>query len=168
MHLVLATEPTTYVCVSSSDVGGHTIGHIAFHFPSEKTAFVGDSLFAMGCGRMFEGTPQQFWSSLQRLRNLPDDTALYCAHEYTESNAKYAMSVEPGNANLVKRVNEIKAKRARGEPTVPSNMSEEKLTNPFLRGDVSDEIRKNVGAFNSDDGAKVFALIRQGKDNFRG
>jgi hydroxyacylglutathione hydrolase len=117
---------------------------------------------------MFEGTPKQFWSSLQRLRNLPDDTALYCAHEYTESNAKYAMSVEPGNSDLVKRVEAIKVKRARGEPTVPSLLSDEKLTNPFLRGDVSAEIRKNVGASDSDDGAKVFALIRRGKDRFRG
>lgn len=150
------------------DVGGHTVGHIAFHFPAEKTAFVGDSLFALGCGRMFEGTPSQFWNSLQKLRSLPDDTAVYCAHEYTESNAKYAMSVEPGNADLVRRVEEVKAKRARGEPTVPSMMGEEKLTNPFLRGDVSPEIRKNVGALDSDDGARIFALVRQGKDKFRG
>jgi hydroxyacylglutathione hydrolase len=153
---------------ANQDVGGHTIGHIAFHFPAEKTAFVGDSLFALGCGRMFEGTPSQFWSSLQKLRSLPDDTAVYCSHEYTESNAKYAMSVEPGNAELVKRVDEIKAKRARGEPTVPSLMGEEKITNPFLRGDVSAEIRKNVGASDGADGAQVFAKIRKGKDNFRG
>jgi len=144
------------------------MGHIAFHFPKEKIAFVGDSLFALGAGRMFEGTPTQFWSSLQRLRNLPGDTTLFCAHEYTESNAKFAMSVEPGNADLVKRVKEVKAKRLRGEPTVPSFMSEEKLTNPFLRGDVSAEIRKNVGASDGDDGADVFAKIRKGKDNFRG
>ncbi len=149
------------------DVGGHTSGHIAFYFPNEKTAFVGDSLFALGCGRMFEGTPTQFWASLQRLRGLPDDTTIYCAHEYTEGNAKFAMSVEPGNADLVKRVEEIKAKRARGEPTVPSLMKEEKLTNPFLRGDVSREIRKNVGASDEESGADVFAKIRRGKDNFR-
>lgn len=150
------------------DVGGHTLGHIAYHFPEEKTTFVGDSLFPLGCGRMFEGTPQQFWSTLQRLRNLPDETAIYSAHEYTESNARFAMSVEPGNPDLVRRVEEIKAKRARGEPTVPSLMGDEKLTNPFLRGDISPEIQQNVGAGESDDGATVFHKIRLGKDNFRG
>lgn len=150
------------------DVGGHTRGHIAYYFSQEKTAFVGDSLFALGCGRMFEGTAPQFWSSLKRLRDLPDDTTIYCAHEYTESNARYAMSVEPGNELLVKRVEEIKAKRSRGEPTVPSLLGEEKLTNPFLRGDFSDEIKQNVGATSSDDDATIFLKIRQGKDNFRG
>ncbi|KAL3807009.1 hypothetical protein ACHAXA_010485 [Cyclostephanos tholiformis] len=150
------------------DVGGHTRGHIAYYFPGEKTAFVGDCLFALGCGRMFEGTPQQFWTSLQGLRNLPDDTTIYCAHEYTESNARFAMSIEPGNPDLVKRVEEIKEKRARGEPTVPSLMGEEKATNPFLRGDVSSEIRMNVGACDDDDGAAIFHKIRLGKDQFRG
>lgn len=151
-----------------TDVGGHTLGHIAFYFPEQKAVFVGDSLFSLGCGRMFEGTPSQFWTSLQKLRSLPDDTTVYCAHEYTESNAKFAISVEPGNANLVKRVEDVKAKRAQGEPTVPSLMGDEKLTNPFLRGDISAEIRKNVGASDNDDGAHVFAMIRRGKDNFRG
>ena len=150
------------------DVGGHTSGHIAYYFPKEKTAFVGDALFALGCGRMFEGTPEQFWASLQRLRNLPDDTTIYCAHEYTESNAKFAMSVEPGNLDLVKRTEEVMAKRARGEPTVPSLLGEEKLTNPFLRGDISAEIRRNVGAGDDENGASIFHKIRLGKDNFRG
>ena len=150
------------------DVGGHTVGHIAFYFPKEKTAFVGDSLFALGCGRMFEGTPEQFWASLKRLRELPDDTTIYCAHEYTKSNAQYAMSVEPNNADLVKRTEEIIAKRARGEPTVPSLMGQEKATNPFLRGDVSEEIRRNVGATDDEDGASIFLKIRLGKDEFRG
>ena len=150
------------------DVGGHTVGHIAYYFPEEKTAFVGDSIFPLGCGRMFEGTPEQFWESLQRLRDLPDDTTIYCAHEYTESNARFAISVEPGNPDLVKRVEEIKATRARGEPTVPSLMGEEKATNPFLRGDISAEIRKNVGASEDEGGASIFHKIRLGKDNFRG
>ena len=150
------------------DVGGHTRGHIAYYFPKEKSAFVGDSLFSLGCGKMFEGTPQQFWTSLQSLRNLPDDTIVYCAHEYTESNARFAMSVEPGNPDLIKRVEEIKAKRARGEPTVPSLIGEEKATNPFLRGDISAEIRRNVGATDSEDGATIFHKIRLGKDKFRG
>lgn len=150
------------------DVGGHTSGHIAYYFPEETTAFVGDALFSLGCGRMFEGTPEQFWASLQRLRNLPDDTTIYCAHEYTESNARFAMSVEPGNSDLVKRTAEIRAKRTRGEPTVPSLMGEEKMTNPFLRGDLSSEIRKNVGAGEDEDGATIFHKIRLGKDKFRG
>lgn len=150
------------------DVGGHTKGHIAFHFPSEKSAFVGDSLFALGCGKMFEGTPSQFWASLQRLRNLPDDTVVYCAHEYTEGNAKFAMSVEPKNPDLVARVEKIKSQRSRGEPTVPSLMGDEKRTNPFLRGDISEEIRKNVGADSGESGEAIFAKIRRGKDTFRG
>mmetsp|Transcript_34983 Transcript_34983/g.73799 ORF Transcript_34983/g.73799 Transcript_34983/m.73799 type:complete len:118 (+) Transcript_34983:838-1191(+) len=117
---------------------------------------------------MFEGTPEQFWATLQRLRDLPDDTTIYCAHEYTESNARFAMSVEPGNPELVRRTEEIMAKRARGEPTVPSLMGEEKATNPFLRGDVSEEIRKSVGASDQEDGASIFYKIRLGKDSFRG
>jgi len=150
------------------DVGGHTTGHIAFYFPEEKTLFSGDSLFSLGCGKMFEGTPEQFWASLQRLRNLPDDTTIYCAHEYTEGNARFAISVEPGNPELVRRVEEIREKRSRGEPTVPSLLGEEKRTNPFLRGDVSPEIRRNVGAAEDEDGAAIFHKIRLGKDNFRG
>lgn len=150
------------------EVGGHTLGHIAFYFPSENTAFVGDSLFALGCGRMFEGTPRQFWASLQRMRTLPDETLIYCAHEYTESNARFALSVEPGNPDLVERVRKIRAMLERGEPTVPSLLGEEKLTNPFLRGDVSGEIRNNVGAGKEEDGAAIFHKIRKGKDNFRG
>jgi len=150
------------------DVGGHTLGHIAYHFPEEKTAFVGDSLFSLGCGRMFEGTPEQYWATLRRLRDLPGDTTIYCAHEYTESNARFAMSVEPNNPELVRRTEEIMAKRACGKPTVPSLMGEEKATNPFLRGDVSEEIRKNVGASDGEDGASIFYKIRLGKDRFRG
>uniref|UniRef100_A0A7S1ZII0 hydroxyacylglutathione hydrolase n=1 Tax=Trieres chinensis TaxID=1514140 RepID=A0A7S1ZII0_TRICV len=150
------------------DVGGHTSGHIAYYFPKEKKVFVGDALFALGCGRMFEGTPEQFWDSLKRLRELPDDTTVYCAHEYTMSNAKFAVSVEPGNAELMSRFEDIKAKRANGEPTVPSNLGEEKRTNPFLRGDLSAEIRKNVGAGDGDAGHDVFAKVRKAKDTFRG
>jgi hydroxyacylglutathione hydrolase len=150
------------------DVGGHTNGHIAYHFESDGTVFVGDALFPLGCGRMFEGTPSQFWASLQRLRSLPDETIVYCAHEYTSSNAKFAMSVEPGNEDLVARNDEIAAKRQRGEPTVPSLIGEEKKTNPFFRGDVSAEIRKNVGATESDSYDVVFGKIRTAKDNFRG
>lgn len=150
------------------DVGGHTLGHIAYYFPEEKKVFVGDSLFALGCGKMFEGTPSQFWSSLQRLRNLPDDTTVYCAHEYTESNAKFALSVEPGNQGLQQRAADVKAKRSRGEPTVPSLMGDEKKTNPFLRVDLSDEIRKNVGVKDGDSDSDAFGKVRRAKDTFRG
>lgn len=150
------------------DVGGHTSGHIAYYFPSQAKVFVGDSLFALGCGKMFEGTASQFWASLQRLRDLPNDTLVYCAHEYTESNAKFAISVEPGNAQLVQRVQEIKAMRARGEPTVPSPLGLEKQTNPFLRCDVSDEIRRLVGVQEGDSHDNAFAKVRKAKDNFRG
>jgi hydroxyacylglutathione hydrolase len=115
------------------DVGGHTRGHIAFYFESEAKLFVGDSLFALGCGRMFEGTPAQFWASLSRLRELPDETIVFCAHEYTESNARFAMSVEPNNVDLMVRVQQIQTLRAKGEPTVPSLLGVEKKTNPFLR-----------------------------------
>jgi len=150
------------------DVGGHTLGHIAYFFPREKWVFVGDSLFALGCGKMFEGTPAQFWTSLKGLRELPDDTTVYCAHEYTESNAKFAFSVEPGNAELQQRVEEVKAKRVRGEPTVPSLLGEEKKTNPFLRVDISDEIRNNVGVKDGDSDADAFGKVRHAKDTFRG
>eukprot|EP00541_Cyclophora_tenuis_P003977 CAMPEP_0116557182 /NCGR_PEP_ID=MMETSP0397-20121206/9096_1 /TAXON_ID=216820 /ORGANISM="Cyclophora tenuis, Strain ECT3854" /LENGTH=261 /DNA_ID=CAMNT_0004082607 /DNA_START=135 /DNA_END=920 /DNA_ORIENTATION=- len=150
------------------DVGGHTRGHIAYHFPDESVVFVGDALFALGCGKMFEGTPTQFWTSLQGLRELPEETAVYCAHEYTAGNAKFAMSVEPGNEDLVKRVEEVKARRAQGLPTVPSKMGEEKKTNPFLRVDVSDEIRRNVGVTAADSPAEAFAKVRRAKDTFRG
>jgi hydroxyacylglutathione hydrolase len=150
------------------DVGGHTLGHIAYYFPEDKTVFVGDSLFALGCGKMFEGTPSQFWTSLKGLRDLPDDTTVYCAHEYTESNAKFALSVEPGNEALQQRAAEIKSKRSRGEPTVPSLLGEEKKTNPFLRADLSEEIRKNVGVKDVDSDADAFGKVRRAKDTFRG
>lgn len=115
---------------------------------------------------MFEGTPSQFWASIQRLRNLPDDTAVYCAHEYTESNARFALSVEPGNNYLVERAKEVFDKRKLGLPTVPSLIIDEKKTNPFMRGDVSSEIRRNVGASDNDTMDEVFAKIRKAKDNF--
>lgn len=150
------------------DVGGHTNGHVAYYFPGPGQAFVGDSLFALGCGRMFEGTPEMFWASLQRLRALPDETVVYCAHEYTLSNGKFAMSVEPNNAALVTRFASIQDARARGAPTVPSTMGEEKHTNPFLRVDVSDEIRANVGVVARDSDAIAFGKVRRAKDNFRG
>ena len=148
------------------DVGGHTVGHIAFY--NDNMAFVGDALFALGCGRMFEGKPPQFWKSLTKLRSaLSDDTLIYCAHEYTMSNAKFALSVEPQNEQLVERVKEIEALRANNQPTVPSTMGIEKATNPFLRCDISPEIQGNVGfATAPTDFSEVFAKVRAAKDNF--
>mmetsp|Transcript_823 Transcript_823/g.1096 ORF Transcript_823/g.1096 Transcript_823/m.1096 type:complete len:351 (+) Transcript_823:100-1152(+) len=152
------------------DVGGHTKGHIAFY--NSQVAFVGDSLFALGCGRMFEGTPTQFWTSLTKLRStLTDDTLVYCAHEYTAANAKFALSVEPSNTQLVHRVQEITELRAQNKPTVPSTMKLEKETNPFLRCDISKEIQQNVGIMELPttgdyDFAQVFAKVRAAKDTF--
>lgn len=150
------------------DVGGHTLGHIAYYFPDSQKVFVGDALFTLGCGKMFEGTPDQFWASLVRLRDLPDETMVYCAHEYTATNAKFAMSVEPGNAALQAKVAQITELRAKGLPTVPTTIQDEKQTNPFLRCDVSDEIRQNVGVQTADSAAEAFFKVRKAKDGFRG
>ncbi len=146
------------------DVPGHTKGHIAFHFPKSDALFCGDTLFALGCGRMFEGTPEQFWSSLSILKGLPDTTRVYCAHEYTQANAKFALSVDGANPALTKRSLEIDEMRSRNEPTVPSLLGEEKATNPFLRADdpVLAEAVGKAGANPVD----VFAEIRTRKDNF--
>merc|ERR1712127_504901 len=116
----------------------------------------------------FEGTPSQYWESLKRLRSLPDETVIYCAHEYTLSNSKFAMSVESGNKDLVARNEEVVAKRSRGEPTVPSTLGDEKKTNPFLRLDLSSEIQKNVGAVEGEEDHMIFAKVRKAKDTFRG
>ncbi len=164
----LTTTTTDNNPIEIINVGGHTNGHIAYYFPNDGLLFCGDALFALGCGKMFEGTPSQFWDSLQRLRALPNNTLVYCAHEYTQSNAEFAMSVESGNPTLVSRVEEITMKRERGEPTVPSLLGLEKETNPFLRVDVSEEIRKNVGAKSGDSDDVVFGKVRSAKDNFRG
>lgn len=117
------------------DVPAHTAGHIAFHIPDEKAAFVGDTLFAMGCGRLFEGTAQQMFDNMRKLEKLPGDTQVYCAHEYTESNGKFALTVEPDNAALVERMEQVTAMRQRGEATVPTNIEAEQATNPFMRAD---------------------------------
>lgn len=146
------------------DVSGHTIGHIAFYFPSEDLLFSGDALFSLGCGRLFEGSPGQMWDSLQKLKALPDATTVYCAHEYTAANAAFALSVEPDNQDLKARADEIKSLRAAGKPTVPSNLGVEKATNPFLRPD-SPHLQQTIGLDGSDLVA-VFAETRRRKDNF--
>ncbi|OYW16332.1 MAG: hydroxyacylglutathione hydrolase [Novosphingobium sp. 12-64-8] len=145
------------------DVGGHTMGHVAYHLPEAGIAFVGDALFALGCGRMFEGTPQQFWASLSRLKALPPATALYCAHEYTASNAKFAVHADPENAALAAYAAEIEARRADGKWTVPTTLDRELATNPFLRADDPAMQARWGGG----DAVATFAALRTAKDNFR-
>ncbi|TFU01144.1 hydroxyacylglutathione hydrolase [Polymorphobacter arshaanensis] len=134
------------------DCGGHTLGHNAYYEAGSKTLFCGDTLFALGCGRVFEGTAAQMFDSLGKLMALPDDTRVFCAHEYTASNARFAVTVEPDNAALAARVQEITKLRAANQPTVPSTIGYERATNPFVRAATADE----------------FAARRAGKDSFRG
>ncbi|MGB1582091.1 MAG: hydroxyacylglutathione hydrolase, partial [Nevskiales bacterium] len=143
---------------------GHTLGHVVYHFADQQRAFVGDTLFAMGCGRLFEGTAEQMWHSLQKLLAWPDDTTLYCAHEYTQANARFALSVEPGNPALIERAAQVDALRERGEPTVPMHLHEERATNPFLRPD-SENLQATL-AMPGADLVEVFAETRRRKDNF--
>jgi hydroxyacylglutathione hydrolase len=133
------------------EVPGHTLGHIALLFEEERIAFVGDTMFAMGCGRLFEGTPQQMFHSLQRLATLPSDTRLYCAHEYTLSNARFAAHADPDNSAIARRLREVEALRERGEMTVPTTVGAERETNPFVRSSDWQE----------------FARLRADKDSFR-
>ena len=146
------------------DTPGHTRGHIVFHCAEAAVGFVGDTLFALGCGRLFEGTPEQMWHSLQKLLSWPDQTLIYCAHEYTEANARFALSVEPENADLVSRANEIRIARAQGIPTVPTSMALEKKTNPFLRPH-SSNLQETIDLVGQSD-VEVFARTRELKDNF--
>lgn len=144
------------------DVGGHTNGHIAYHLPGASIAFVGDSLFALGCGRMFEGTPSQFWASLQRLKALPAVTMIYCAHEYTASNARFALHADPDNAELQAYAQEITRRREKGLATVPAKLERELATNPFLRAD--DQAMQ--ARWGGGDAVETFAALRSAKDNF--
>jgi hydroxyacylglutathione hydrolase len=146
------------------DVSGHTRGHIAYWFPDSAAVFCGDALFALGCGRLFEGTPGQMWSSLAKLRELPPETRVYCAHEYTQANARFALSLDPDNAALRARAAEIDSLRAEGRPTVPSTIGEERATNPFLRADAED-LQRAAGLAGRD-AVTAFAEIRRRKDVF--
>lgn len=146
------------------DVPGHTVGHVAFYMPSEKALFSGDSLMALGCGRLFEGTPAQMFASLSTLAALPKDTVVYSGHEYTAANAAFALSIEPGNQALQNRVSAIKAARSKNNPTVPSLLSDELATNPFLRS-ASPEVQATVGLTGADL-VDVFTEVRKRKDNF--
>jgi hydroxyacylglutathione hydrolase len=122
------------------EVPAHTAGHIAFHLPSEQLAFVGDTLFAMGCGRLFEGSAEQMFANMKRLEALPPETAVYCAHEYTLSNGRFALSIDPANAELASRMIAVEAARERGEPTVPTTIALERATNPFMRARSAEEL----------------------------
>ena len=146
------------------DVPGHTAGHIAYWFKDDDVAFVGDTLFSLGCGRLFEGTPEMMWRSLSKLLVLPDTTRLYCAHEYTQSNARFALTVEPHNQDLKRRAAEVERLRSEGKPTVPTTLGLEKATNPFLRPRSAD-LRTTLGLENASDVA-VFAETRARKDRF--
>jgi hydroxyacylglutathione hydrolase len=143
---------------------GHTNGHVAYWFHADKLAFVGDTLFSIGCGRVIEGTPGMMWRSLTKLRDLPDDTRIYCGHEYTAANIKFARTVEPDNAALAARAAQAQAQIARGEPTIPVTIGEEKLANPFLRADVPG-VAAGIGMADKQ-AAQVFAEIRARKSKF--
>ena len=144
---------------------GHTAGHISYVFDADKLAFVGDTLFSIGCGRVIEGTHEQMWNSLLKLRALPDDTQFHCGHEYTQSNIKFALTIEPDNAALRARAKEVDALRAAGKPTLPATIGAEKATNCFLRADVA-SVAAALGMSNRKP-AEVFGEIRERKNNFR-
>jgi hydroxyacylglutathione hydrolase len=146
------------------EVHGHTSGHVAFHFAADRAVFSGDTLFALGCGRLFEGTPDDMWRSLGKLRALPPETRVYCGHEYTASNCRFAQSLGETNAALAARAVDITALRAAGRPTIPSTIGLERATNPFLRADDA-ALQSAVGLAGADP-VEVFAEIRRRKDNF--
>lgn len=146
------------------DVPGHTVGHIAYHFPASGLAFTGDSLMAGGCGRLFEGTPGQMWHSLQKLAALPPQTRICSGHEYTASNLRFAATIEPANPALAARTMRVALARGQGRPSLPSKLSGELATNPFLRAALP-EVKAAVGLPDAPD-AEVFAAIRARKDRF--
>jgi len=142
------------------DTGGHTKGHVSYYAPTDALVFVGDTLFTMGCGRMFEGTPPQFWQSLGRLAALPEETRVYCAHEYSAANARFALSIDDSPATRA-RADWIFARTKAGNPTVPSSIREEKATNPFLRAPI-------LAAVAGESPEAAFARVRLAKDQFQG
>ena len=143
---------------------GHTAGHVSYHLPADGLAFTGDTLFALGCGRLFERPAAVMFESLKKLAALPRETKVYCGHEYTQSNARFALSVDPTNSALKERAARIEALRAEGKPTLPTTIGEELATNPFLRSH-DPTIRRNLGMENASD-VEVFTEIRKRKDNF--
>ncbi|KAK4421585.1 putative hydroxyacylglutathione hydrolase 2, chloroplastic [Sesamum alatum] len=144
---------------------GHTRGHISFYFPGSKSIFTGDTLFSLSCGKLFEGTPMQMLSSLRKITSLPDDTNVYCGHEYTLSNSKFALSIEPGNEDLQSYASQVAHLRHKGLPTIPTSLGKEKLCNPFLRTS-STEIRQSLNIPLSANDAEALGVIRQAKDNY--
>ncbi len=151
-------------------VPGHTRGHIAYWLPASAALFCGDTLFSIGCGRLFEGRAEDLWSSLRKLRALPAATRIYCAHEYTEANCRFALSVDPENADLIAYAGEVAAKRRQGEATIPTRLDRELACNPFLRAD-RPEFHRRFGAAAAalgiaDPDAAVFAALRAAKDRF--
>lgn len=143
---------------------GHTADMLNYYLPSEAVVFTGDTLFALGCGRLFEGDADTMWQSLGKLMALPASTTIYCSHEYTEANGRFAVTVDPHNKTLLERFDNIKKKRAAGEPTIPCTLEEELATNPFLRA-ADKSIRDHLNMQDASD-AQVFAEIRKRKDNF--
>ncbi|MYZ49186.1 hydroxyacylglutathione hydrolase [Propylenella binzhouense] len=143
---------------------GHTLDHVTYYLPEEKLAFAGDTIFAMGCGRVIEGTPEMMWASLLKLRALPPDTTVYCGHEYTLANARFAATVDPSNTEVSERLREVERLRENGEVTLPTTIAREIATNPFLRAD-SPLVMAAVD-MNGADPAAVFAEIRRRKDRF--
>ena len=150
--------------VAVLDVSGHTVGHIAFHVRAAGAVFTADSLMALGCGRLFEGTAEQMWASLSNLAALPPDTLVCSGHEYTAANGAFALTIEPDNSDLISRVRSVSEARARGEATVPSRLSDELATNPFLRAGLP-AVKAAIGMAGAEDAA-VFAEIRRRKDAF--
>jgi hydroxyacylglutathione hydrolase len=167
LDLALTEDSPLPICGEMArviDVPGHTLGHIAFHFPQSRLAFTADSLMSGGCGRLFEGTPRQMHASLAKLAALPPDTLICSGHEYTASNLRFAQTLEPDNPALISRVDEVMAKRAHSRPTVPVRLAVELETNPFLRAHLS-ALKAAVGLPEADS-ATVFAEIRARKDKF--
>jgi len=144
------------------EIPGHTSGHIAYYFEEDGLLFCGDTLFSLGCGRLFEGTPQQMWASLQKLKALPDETQVLCAHEYTQDNGQFALGIDPSNPILNQRCEEVDDLIEQGLPTVPSILGVEKKANPFLRAD-DPQLMKCMGANTAEE---CFTKLRQAKDNF--
>lgn len=165
----LAVEDGAQINVGSHSakvfyIPGHTSGHVAYWFFNDEQVFCGDTMFVMGCGRLFEGSPEQMWQSLRRLASLPLQTKIYCAHEYTEKNGEFALQVEPGNNNLKAKMKKVKETRAKGLATIPTSVREELETNPFLRPN-STEIRSRLHMTDAAD-VEVFARLREMKDQF--
>lgn len=141
---------------------GHTLDHLCYWLPEVGAVFVGDTLFSMGCGRLFEGTATQMWQSIQKIRALPDSTLIYCGHEYTAANARFAVKLEPDNVDLQQRIAVVQALRQQALPTLPTSVRQERLTNPFMRADIA-ELKQQL-AMSGESAENVFAHIRKLKD----